>query len=152
MILGILGLAVGALALAVSVWSVVSSRRTASRQNELQQRLLTLEMGREETRTRQARSANVRAAIQNEGQDWRLIVTNEGPAAARNVHVELDGGPLLAHALVPRGQDEVTRLGPGADARYLLAPAMGSPMTVDARVTWKDDSADERSWESQLTL
>ena len=55
-----------------------------------------------------------------------LIVLNEGPATGRNVKVELDGGSLLAHTLVPRGQDEVTKLGPGAQARYLLAPTMGS--------------------------
>lgn len=46
----------------------------------------------------------------------------------------------MAHTLVPRGQQEVTMLGPGAHVRYLLAPAMGKPMTVLARVTWDDDS------------
>ena len=68
-----------------------------------------------------------------------------------NEGVELDGGPLLAHTLVPRGQDEVTKLG-RARVRYLLAPAMGKPMTVEARVMWSDDSGDGRAWESQLSL
>ena len=71
---------------------------------------------------------------------------------ARNVRVELDGGPVLTHTFVPREQDEVTKLEPGAQARYLLAPAMGKPIVVDARVTWDDDSGDARLWESQLTL
>jgi hypothetical protein len=75
-----------------------------------------------------------------------------GTLRARNVKLELDGGPLLAHTLVPRGQEEVTKLGPGAHARYVLAPAMGKPMTVEARVTWDDDSGEGHSWESQLNL
>jgi hypothetical protein len=53
---------------------------------------------------------------------------------------------------VPRGQQELTKLGPGASARYLLAPTMGSAMNVDVRVTWDDDSGDGRSWESQQNL
>lgn len=152
MILGILSVVVAALALGVSIWSVVTMRRMAQRQTELQERLLALETSREDARSRQTQRANVRAAIQKTGRDWRLIVLNEGPATARSLRVELDGGPLLAHTLVPRGQDEVTKLGPGASARYLLAPTMGSPMKVDARVTWADDSGDGRSWESQLSL
>ena len=54
------------------------------------------------------------------------MVMNYGPATARNVRVELNGGPLLSHTLVPRGQDEVTKLGPGAHARYLLTPRWAS--------------------------
>jgi hypothetical protein len=126
MVLAILGVVVGVLALGVSIWSVVSSRRTANRQAELQQRLLALEIGREEDRVRQAKSAKVRAAIQKTDRDWRLLVMNEGEVTARNVKLELDGGPLLAHTLVPRGQDEVTKLGPGA-----------SPVTCSLR-QWGD--------------
>jgi hypothetical protein len=29
---------------------------------------------------------------------------------------------------------------------------MGKPMTVEARMTWDDDSGDGRAWESQLSL
>ena len=152
MILAILGVVVAALALGVSIWSVVTTRRMTERQTELQERLLALETARDEARARQTQCASVRAGIQKTGRDWRLIVLNEGQATARNLKVELDDGPLLAHRLVPRGQEEVTKLGPGASARYLLAPTMGSPMTVDARVTWDDDSGAGRSWESQLSL
>ena len=152
MILGVFGIVIAALALGVSIWSVVSTRRTAQRQTELQERLLALETARDEARARQTQHASVRAAIQKTGRDWRLIVLNEGPAPARNVRVELDGGPLMAHMLVPRGQDEVTLLGPGAHSRYLLAPAMGKPVTIHALVTWDDYSGNGCSWESQLSL
>ena len=108
---------------AVSIWSVVSARRTANLQAELQQRL---EISREEDRVRQAKGAKLRAFIQKTGRDWRLFVMNEGEVTARNVKLELDGGPLLAHTLVPRGQEEVTKLGPGAHARYLLRLRWGS--------------------------
>jgi hypothetical protein len=152
MIVAILGVVVAALALGVSIWSVVTMRRMAQQQTDLQARLLALETARDEAQARQTQRANVRAGIQKTGRDWRLIVINEGQATARNVKVELDGGPLMAHTLVVRGEDEVTKLGPGASARYLLAPTMGSPMKVDARVTWSDDSGNGRSWESELKL
>jgi type II secretory pathway pseudopilin PulG len=153
MVLAVLGVIVGVLALGVSIWSVMSSRKTANVQAELQQRLLALEISREQTRARQAQSAQVRAAIKKTGaRDWRLFVVNEGAVTARNVKVELDGAPLLTHTLVPRGQDELTKLGPGASVRYLLAPAMQKPMSVEARITWDDDSGETRFWESQLNL
>jgi hypothetical protein len=97
MIATIVGVVVAALALGVSIWSVVSTRRMAQRQTDLQERLLALEQDREQARARQAQSASVRAAIQKTGRDWRLLVVNEGQATARNVKVELDGGPLLVH-------------------------------------------------------
>jgi len=151
-VIALLGVIVAALALGVSIWSVVATYRMAQRQTELQERLLALETARDEAQARQTQRANVRAVIQKAGRDWRLIVTNEGQATARNVKIELDGGPLMAHTLVVRGHEEMTKLGPGASARYLLAPTMGSPMMVDARVTWDDDSGDGRAWESHLTL
>jgi hypothetical protein len=55
-------LVVGVLALIVSIWSAMSSRRIASRQNELQERMLALETAREEDRVREAQTAKVRAA------------------------------------------------------------------------------------------
>jgi hypothetical protein len=124
----------------------------ARRQTDIQERLLALETARDEAHSRHTQRANVRGAIQKSGRDWRLIITNDGPAMARNIRVELDGGPMLAHTLVPRNQNEVTKLAPGVNARYLLAPAMGKPMTVEVRVTWDDDSGTGRSWESQLSL
>jgi hypothetical protein len=151
-IVDILTFFVAVLALGVSILSAVSSRNTAKRQNELQEQLLGLERNRDATRTREGRRANVRAAVQNAGGDCRLIVMNEGPATAQNVRVELDSVPLFQHDLAVLGEQEVTLLGSGAYARYLLAPSLGSAPTVHARITWDDDSGEARSWESELTL
>ena len=150
--LSVLGFVTGLIALFVSIWSVLSARRTANIQNSLQERLLALETAREQDRQREARSAQVRAEVHRTGRDWRLIILNEGSATARNVAIQLDGAPLMVHTLIPQGQEEVRMLGPGGSARYLLAPAMGKPMTVEARITWDDDSGEIRSWESQLSL
>jgi hypothetical protein len=152
-LLGILGVGVAAVALIVSIWSGVSSRRTANRQNELQERLLALETAREQDRLREARSAQVRAGIARGGRgDYRLVVVNEGRATARNVKVILDGAPLLAHALVLRRQEEISKLGPGVDARYILAVSTVAQTALDARITWDDDTGEARSWESELKI
>ncbi len=152
LLFGVLGIVVAALALSASMWSVVSARRMSRHQAELQERLGALETARDEEHVRQSQRASVRATIRKVGRDWRLIVLNEGPATAQDVKVELDGGPLFAHTLVPRGQGLVTTLRPGAYARYLLKPTMGRPMKVDACVTWNDASNQRRSWKSQLSM
>jgi hypothetical protein len=64
----------------------------------------------------------------------------------------MDSQPLDEHRLFVGGQELITRLGPGADARYILAVAMGAPPLVTVQLTWEDDTGRPRTWESQLTL
>jgi hypothetical protein len=148
----VVGLCIGVISLIMSAMSLISNRRMAERQSRLQERLIALESGRDQERQRQSRLANLRAAIERTTEGWYLSVLNEGPASARNVAVQLDGVPLARHALFFTGQSEITKLGPRAYARYPLAVALQSQQTVDARITWDDDSSEPRSWESQLTL
>lgn len=152
------------LAVLVSIVAIFFAWRTASRQNALQERMVTLEDARERDRLRQARSAEVRASIQRETPHWRearlagkgqqywLVVRNDGSVTARNVDVLLDGRPALEHPLVPRGENDITDLGPGADFRYILAVTLGSARVLNARVEWQDDSGESRTWESQLKV
>lgn len=152
------------LAVVVSVAAILASRQTANRQNALHERMVALEDARERDRLRQARSAEVRASIQRDAPHWRearlagkgpqywLVVRNDGSVTARNVRVLLDGRPVLEHPLVPRGENDITDLGPGADFRYVLAVTLGSARVLDARIEWQDDSDETRTWESQLKL
>jgi hypothetical protein len=77
---------------------------------------------------------------------------NEGAGAARNIRLRLDGRPFDEHDWIPRNQDEVTELGPGGDAGYILAAHQGSPQTAAAEIRWADDSGEPGAWTSQLSL
>lgn len=99
-------------ALVVSIVSAVAASVISRRQNALQERMLAFETAREESRLKQARSADVKAAVMKSGRQFKLFVVNEGPIAAKNLRILLDGKPLLEHRLILRGEDEITMLGP----------------------------------------
>ena len=156
-------LTVSILALLVSVASVIATWRTNSRQNQHQERLVNLETAREQDRQRLARSAEVRASIQRGERHYRermvgrspqywLVIRNDGMTLARDVRVLLDGKPAIEHALIPRGETEITTIGPGTEYRYILAVSYQSPRIVDVLIQWDDDSGELRRWESQLKV
>jgi hypothetical protein len=139
-------------ALVVSIASTIATSRISSRQNALQEQMLALETAREQDRRREAESAQVTASIERWGREHRLRIQNSGSVTARNVRVLMDGKPLREHELILQGEDEISVLGPGVDATYILAVAQQSPGVVLVRIEWSDDSADNRIWESQLKV
>jgi hypothetical protein len=148
----LISLLVGVLALGVSVWAVLESRSVGQRQNKLQERLLSLESARERDRLLATRSAHLRASLEKDAQFWNLVVVNDGPSEARSIQTHVDDKPLLEHALVPQGTREVTVLGAGARAPYLMAFTMGSEAVLAVRLEWEDDSGAPGRWSSQLKL
>ena len=68
------------------------------------------------------------------------------------MRVLLDGMPILEHGLILGGEEEVTVLGPGAEATYILAIAQGDPAVIHVRIEWSDDSGDGNVWESQIKV
>lgn len=159
------------IALLVSVVSVVLAWKTSRSQHQLQlrdtdlqERLVGLETAREEERLKVSRSAQLTASIVREKENWTAVhvraartdywlrIANEGRAAARNIRVLLDEKPALEHELTLRGEDEITNLGPGADARYHLAVTMGSPRVVQVSLSWDNESGDPGLWMSQLKI
>ena len=73
-------------------------------------------------------------------------------ALAKKERILLDGKPILAHTLVPDGEEEITTIGPGAEHRYILAVSIQSARIVDALIQWDDDSGEHRRWESKLKI
>ncbi len=106
-----------AIAVAVSIWSAVTAHNAAKHQRDVQERMLRMEAREADRRNRQARSAAVHAHILREGQTGFLVITNDGPSSAHQIHVTLGGKPVLDHPRVPGGQSEVRTLGPGATGR-----------------------------------
>ena len=156
-------LTVSVLALLVSAASAIATWRINSRQSRHQERLVDLETAREQDRQRLARSAELRASIGRDKQDFRermiprsatywLAIRNDGMALAQNVRILLDGKPFLEHTLVPHGEEEITTIGPGTEHRYILAVSLQSASIVDALIQWDDDSGEPRRWESKLKI
>lgn len=145
-------LLISAGSLIVALISAVASYRLTKAQNRLQERLLALEGTRERARIRESRRARLIGRVVRFDTNYRLVVSNEGSGIARRICTSLDGQPITQHPLVPAGQSQATELGPGAEAEYLLAVAMGRPNIVTVSLTWEDDSGEPGAWTSQLTL
>ena len=156
-------LTVSLLALLVSAASAVATWRTNSHQSQLQERLVNLETDREQDRQRLAQSAEVRASIDRDKQDFRermigrspeywLVIRNDGMALARNVRVLLDGKSLIEHTLVRGGKEETTNIGSGTEHRYTLAVSLNSASFMDVLIQWDDDSGEPKRWESRLKI
>lgn len=143
-------LVVSVVALGVSVVSGVATYRVIRAQARTQERLLALESARERGRLRETRRA--RLVVQVVSGERRLVIRNEGPGAARDIRFRLDGRPFAEHDWIAKNQDEVTELGPGGEAAYVLARHMGSPGTAAAEIGWADDSGQPGAWTSQLNL
>lgn len=139
------------IAIVISVRISRQQTQQTREQNQMQKRLLSLETSRERDRLRAAAVADVRAAIEKRSGNFWLVIRNDGPGAARAISTQLDGGPLLEHPLIPDGLEEVRDLGPGAEARYVLAVAMGARPILRVSLRWEDASG-SRDWASQLTL
>lgn len=148
--LGSLVVALGSLV--VAVYSAITSSRTARTQADVQARMLALETVRQRAETRALKQAKVSARIVSDGTGVSLIVQNSGPATAKAIALTFDGRPPAEHQVWLGGQTEITVLGPGAEAEYLLAVAQQSPDMVLVEVSWENPSGERDAWSSQLRL
>lgn len=147
-----LTLTISVAAIAVSIWAILSARATARSQQQLQERFLSFESARERDRKRTAASAFLRASIRRGGNRWDLMIYNDGSREARFIKTTINGKPILQHDLVPQGLQEVTRLGSGAEASYLLGVASGAPPIITVTLEWEDDSGVPGRWSSELNI
>jgi len=139
--------AVSVLALVVSILAWVTSWRTQKRQ-------VAIEDARELDRIAQTRKAQLVARIVREPPvhptSFYLEVENKGTALARDVSITLDRTPVLGHAALMEGQEEVTCVGRLSLFRYgLYAPSCPYPRSI--RITWSDDSGEPGLYETTLT-
>ena len=140
----------------VSLWSAVQSHRSAKRQSEWQTRLLNLEEAEARSRSRAAKSANLRAVLDRDTTSPSLLVINDGEANARDIFVKIDGTPILEHRprghFIVRDQKEVRQLGPGGLARYILTRTRGTASLFQVEISWADEASAAQSWRSELSL
>lgn len=151
MSLGTADIILTAITALIAVWAIVVSRQTASRQTQLQERLLALEGSRERDRRLASTTAKVSAHFEGPTSTRKLVIVNEGPSSARLISVTINGTPLMEHDRIPRGQQVVRNLGPGGRAAYLFSLTMGTPSVYTIAIEWEDDSGRPGSWSSELS-
>jgi hypothetical protein len=100
------------------------------------------ERKRQELAEAAGKKAKLRVHHENSSNEDYLVVTNEGPALARWVGIEVvgvDGGDRLPQLVVPPGQLPVEELRLGDPVRFLLGIAYGDGHSLLVRLTWDDD-------------
>lgn len=155
---------ISVVALAISIVSGIATWRLSRQQNSLAQASVELERVREADRIKASQRARLVASIVKEIENWThthvrqprtdyfLRIANEGAAEARNVRLLLDHKPAEGHAFILKGDDQITHLGPGADARLILAVTFGAARTIAVELSWQDDSGEMGRWGSQLKI
>ena len=146
-------LVISVLAILISLFSLWFTIRQSKRQA----RQLNLEEAEARSRSRAAKSANLRAVLDRDTTSPSLLVINDGEAKARDIFVKIDGTPILelhprrGHFIV-RDQKEVRQLGPGGSARYMLTRTRGTSSLFQAEISWADEASAAQSWRSELSL
>ncbi|MGH9428066.1 MAG: hypothetical protein ACRD2L_17425 [Terriglobia bacterium] len=141
--------ALSVVAIAVSVFAWITSWQT-------QKRLVVIEEARERDRLKHASKAKLRAELVREPGSRRmrelLRVYNDGEVEARNVAIKLAGKPLLEHPAVPGGTTEIKKVGPRSQIQYVIAVTLDNAPPWEFELTWTDDSGQEGSYRTTLTL
>lgn len=146
-------LIVSILAVVISGIAVYISRRT-------QNRLVDIEDAREKDRLTEKQKANLTARISREpltrgtrsATQYFLYIENSGSSEARDIKINLDGKPLLAHSSILENTEEVTQVGPNSYFRYLLVLSSKGRSPSNIEVTWEDDSGEPGKYSTTLTL
>jgi hypothetical protein len=136
----LLSLLVALLAVTISALSLVrtgSLQRQQLRLNEITEELSRKQLESFAVNEAAGQRARVIAALEGYSSHRSFVLTNEGPAAAKQVGFELIDCP--DSPLVKGDYDQklpVPILQPGQRLRLIAAIHMGSPTTYTARVTW----------------
>ena len=147
-----------ALALLVSVLSIILAWRTSSRQNllsadqtRMQGELLRIEEARHAEESLGRSRATLRARLWRDAHRGALEVTNQG-SEARNLRITIDGQPLAEHMHFRHGYHPVETIGAGAVASFHMFTVDGMPMVFQVALRWEDDSGVPGEWKSDLTV
>jgi hypothetical protein len=139
-------------AIGISIIALIVAGQSAKKANALQSEMVELEKRRDKKSEVAASQAALRAQFNESGSSYMLSITNHGQAVARDLEVFVEGGSIALVGLVANGQDKFDRIGPGAKVEYRFIAYDGMQRRYNVRLRWDDDSAKDRSWESQLTL
>ena len=131
---------VSVVALAVSIWAILTSRRANKRSQKAQARLLALEESRERDRVLHGRQARVRASMERGNGGWEVIIVNDADAAARNLELIMDDKPLFEHpALGRKGLSPPALIGAQGSISYPLATTGSCKPPFRLKIRWEEN-------------
>ncbi len=137
------------LAIPLSLYALCQSRKALKGQ----QRIVEIEEERERDRRIAGKQADLRASIvETSKSTYRLRVQNQGAASARNLRLEMDGTPFAQHEAAFEDHPLPDLVGAHSEIRCLLGLHNGLLPPFEVRITWDDDSDENRVYETTLTF
>jgi hypothetical protein len=142
--LAVVALLLSFLAVVVALWAAWSSRRMARAtdvlaKNDAERR--SEERKRQELAEAAAKKAKLRVHHEKSSDEDYLVVTNEGPALARHVGMEVvsvEDSDRVPQLVVPSGLLPVEELRLEDPVRFLLDIVYGDGPSLEVRLTWDD--------------
>jgi hypothetical protein len=100
----------------------------------------------------EAKRAKLTAYLQKTGRsNFHIVIRNDGESLARDVIIMLDGKPLLEHPVIPQGEQEVSKIGPHSEVKYIAAVHFGCAPPFDIAIQWHDEAGEGGKYETTLT-
>ena len=141
-------LALSAIAIVLSLISLLSSRRS-------NRRLIQIEEARDNAAQTASDSAVLRGHLvrapsaNGRSTNTALIIDNTGDGTARDIVMLLDAVPAAKHGAFMSGND-FDLLGPQSSKRCSLAITSHSPTPTRIEISWTDDTGERKTYESTL--
>jgi hypothetical protein len=154
----LLSLIISLLAAALSAIALIWSRRTATKQLELQQQQADFARFQHKVLAREQQAqarADLRATFTKQGRHFKFRLTNEGPSTARYIRIAGINGDACPDPFIASEFDRVVpipELRPGQDVWLIAAIHMGTALPVPLLLTWSDESADNQQQELRVQI
>jgi hypothetical protein len=141
----IIAVAIGAFGTALGL----SNRR---RSRDLEERLDHIEEANRRARQREGQRARLRAFIEQRFEvRWYLTIENQGPGAAQDVTISIDGTSLERSPVVASQALNLAGLGSLGAQGTVRIPLQASPEKLQLDLSWSDATGDLSFYEAELT-
>ena len=133
---------VSVLALGVSVWAIIKSRRASRRSLQTNNKMLYIEKERDRDRQDEARCAKLIPKFEHLQQFGRyaLHIINSGASEARDVAVVLKEKPISELKNIEPKNSQIPKIGSGSEVIYNWPCANNPPPPFPLEITWSHDS------------
>ncbi len=130
----------------LAFWAFLSSRKTTKEQTALQAKLTTIEEARRAEQVEARQHARVTVSISRvRNLHWRLELTNESPAVARSVTLEISSATEAKPPQLLGGEGLPADIHPGQSLPFDLLASVAEATLLNALVRWTDDAGSQEA-------